>query len=274
MNYTYSIGKRPRDLVSYKAYLRDVFVDLTDVVVRDSGDIVISFPMVIGAGDKAILDQLVAGYGDYEKIDSPAEVKIREEWVKTGGNYRIEGLSMTGCTGGGAITVGSFSWAYPINILGLKLSVREVNNGDVVNGWVIPSGSIGITTTGVSTGQTIIGVSASGLEFLYVGYELVVIANGQSVRLGELIRVDKAAETITLVNAVPEGVDIAAGAGVSFRRCVARNVKLYADVGMTIGDLAVGTSYLPAGVDMVVEYKNNHTEGVTVDFDFNVEYFY
>jgi hypothetical protein len=267
MDFAYDIGKVPVDVAAFKGYLQDVLVDVQDVVVRD-GEIIVQFPGAIRDNDKSTLDEMIRSYGGYVRVDRATEVKIREEWIKTGGNYRVEGLRVEGCVGGGAVTVGTYSWPYSISVLGLKLGVRAGNDGDVINGWVIPGSAVGVLMETVGEGVGSVKVSASVFDYIYKGYELIV----GGVSMGEILGMDVGTGMVTTSGVVAGVAEIVAGAAVTFKRCVARNVRLFEGQMMAIGDLAVGTSYLPAGVNVVVEYKNNHSE--VVDFDFMIEYFY
>lgn len=265
MIYIFDINKKPASPQALLAYIKNILVNTEEVSVQ-GGTIQVRFPSSITSSDKAVLDALIKSYPDYEEISSGLshpEIKVIEERIKTQGNFRIEGLSVSSPPS--STQEQTFSWKYPINILGIKINSTTSTVNNVINGSICPTTPIGTTLEDSAQGFSQLTLSSSALQYINIGYTLRT-----SQSLGDVISISPSTNTVILDT--PLSTSIPANSPIFIERIVVKNMKLTENLQITIGDLSIGATYVPANTLLCVKYTNVHN--TPSDFTFFIEYFY
>lgn len=263
----YDIGKKPTSVDELALYLQSKLTIVQGVRFDDAANMIkVDFDSMITGTNRTFLDDLIQAYDGYEPIENVVQVRFKEEYIKTQGNFCIKGLTISSAPAN-STTSHTFSWPYAISLLATKIvSVPESNHGDVLHGMTAPSIPIGLTTSSHMEGDTTVNVSPTTVAFMNVGY----MAKFSSIDTIEVISVNKEANTITLVRPLAEPHP--EGTPVLFERHLAKDIVLMSGMQLTIGDSTVGGIPLPANTPVTIVYENKHNN--QVDFTVFVEYFY
>ncbi len=198
--------------------------------------------------------------------NNTTNVKIIEESVPTGGNFRCEGFKLTIPAGTTATKV--VSWPYIISVLQSFFAPNSSQDGDVLNVICGPNTIVGLLTSSISSGTTVIPVSLTVVQNAMVGYEFLL--NGTN--LGEIVAIDLNAYTVTLHTATPSSFNAGAYAGLQTTNIKNLVIGLGGGERYIIGASRSGSKRLPANMPVHVTYQNNGANDV--DFYFQVEYLY
>jgi len=266
MIYVYKINKKPRSLPDFVSYLQATLTNVQDAQYMDES-IYVYFPTNISGADKNTLDSLINAYTQYDNITTVKELKITEETIKTQGNFRIEGLFIT--TPANTTQTQTYSWNYPINVLGLKFHTPAANNGDIVNGCIAPTMPVAILATAAQIGDQYITISTPVASYIKNGFKLYTNPT-QPTTLGYILETDLINNRIKLE--APLTTSIAASTPLYVEIHVVKNLKLYEGMRFTIGDLSINATYVPQNTPIVLKYTNTHL--TANDFTFLIEYLY
>lgn len=259
-SYAYSINKKPADLAAFQAYLQNGSANVVGVRYDDvSATIKVDFPFTINQSDKAILDSIVAAYDGYEPV--VVEVKLKQEYIKTQGNYQIQGLTIN--TPANSTSTSNFSWRYPISIMATKVHVPNKCDGDIMDGKIALPIPIGVTTQPIAPGDTSLHVSPTVLQYMNIGYVLKVSDGVNTDVVNEVYEIDQQGAVISVCCPFTHG--FAPGAAVYFERTVVKNLVLYDGMHMTLGD-STGGIPLPPDIPITVTYQNKHDYDVSLTF--------
>lgn len=206
---------------------------------------------------------------------SKNEVQIQEELVSTQGIYRYQGHKYTipAGTNPGETTIINLEWDYPITLLNGHFDASLDQIGDVIDGWVVPNTPIGYVTGNVNVGDTVIPVSATVLQYMYIGYTVLIDDGVNSVELGECIGKDIINNTITVQNATtaafsppsPNPAYVKIIVKVVDQNYVAANDR-YEFAKKKVGGKTI------QNCKFQINYKNN--SGTQKDFSFGLEFMY
>jgi hypothetical protein len=201
---------------------------------------------------------------------SKSEVQIQEELVSTQGIYRYQGYKYTIPAGTvGDITVLNLEWDYPITLLNGHFDASLDQVGDVIDGWVVPNTPIGYTTAAVNIGDTLINVSSTVLQYIYIGYTVKITDGVNTVELGECIAKDIVNNTITVQTA--SSIAFSPGAYVQIIVKVVDQNYVATNDRYEFAKKKVGGKTLN-DCKFQINYKNN--TGLAKDFSFGLEFMY
>lgn len=192
----------------------------------------------------------------YDKIE-PTEVSIREENVKTGGNFRVQDICFE-CPANQK-TVYEFSFPVNISVLAFKMIVRPDMVGDKLNGIVSPNTLVGVLTTSVSIDENTFTVSESVISNVFIGMvvDLYDSINDISIDCGQILEIDKVNNTITTENKTTRDFNI--GDHIRIGICMVKNIefpKITNDFLYEVGTTKIGASYLAKGTKTKISYTN------------------
>lgn len=130
---------------------------------------------------------------------SETEMTVKEELVPTQGIHKTKGYEFNIPAGTpGDLTTFDLTWEHPITLLNGDLDVLTANIGDDVEGWVIPYTPVGAITAPVSVGDTVISVTNTVLQNVYIGFNVVLREVLVTTDLGICKDKDYANGTITV----------------------------------------------------------------------------
>lgn len=193
---------------------------------------------------------------------SDTVVKVQEETIATGGNFRFAQIDVQGLTGPQPY-VNTYTWKKPISVLDIHIVPSTENYGDRVNLSVLSPnvglgyGGIGFVAQDVNPGATSIYVTSTVMDNTYVGYDITLLGS-TAWHMGEVI--EKSGTTNQLVLEYPCGITVLANTVVKqevFISDVNHNT-LGPQQRFPIGEGKIGGSYVPKGSQVNVRYYNEN----------------
>lgn len=181
---------------------------------------------------------------------------------QTNGNYRREGKIMNVNAGPGVITIQTTTFPYNIGMLAFSLDIGTQNIGDQYEAIIMPRNQapLGILTTNIAQGQTIIPIQASTLNYLQIGFQLTLQSHttGFLEEEDEIISIDKINNTVTLHTGVTTGFN--QGDYISFlmKRC--KNIYINSVGHISLGNFLRASSF-PMTMQAQLRYTNNSNQG-------------
>lgn len=192
---------------------------------------------------------------------SDKHIKVQEESVATGGNFRFAQMFIDGPTGTQP-TESIYTWKKPISVLDIHIAPTNENLGDRVELSVLSPdvglgyGGIGVLASQANPGDTAIYVSSTVMENTMVGYDLTLLGT-TSCHLGEVI--EKSGVTNQLIMEYPVGVTMDAMTTVVRQEIfISDNNSNYLGPPQRypIGEGKIGASHVPAGSHVKAKYYN------------------
>lgn len=198
------------------------------------------------------------------EVTQVINVKIEQESIPTGGNYKSEGYSFEAAPN--TVTKYPVSWKIPITTNTVLVNTDESQIGDTLNAIVGPQTIIGVLTADHPIGTKIFSVNSTVTTNLVVGYEVIL----GSYNLGICTRIDKA--NYLIETEFVSSVAYTAGTYLKAQVRIIKNFILGRNGGLNLGTANVKGKYLPANTTTSVEYTNN--SNTTKVFSFNIEFLY
>ncbi|HEC72014.1 MAG: hypothetical protein ACTSW7_01170 [Candidatus Thorarchaeota archaeon] len=277
--YQYSISNdfpnQAVDTDRLEQEIRDsVIIIALDYVNTSGDDCDIWFKDALSAGDKTILDGIVASHSGLPLTPDPTEVIIQEEYgvKRTGGNFGSRSHNFDISSGvPGALTEHDFSFPIPIAIFSAQLIGKEILEGDEIEFQIAPDTPIGALVADVAVDAEVITVTQSAYDNLKVGFTVCLDDQTNHNNLGMVvekqvnnqIKVEKkttnafAASTPTYVlltvKMIPHG-------------------HLPSCSRLVLGESKIGGTYINANTTLRIMYRNS--DGQAKKFDFWLEYMY
>lgn len=180
---------------------------------------------------------------------------------QTNGNYRREGKIININPGQGVITSQITTFPYTIGMLAFCIQISQDNVGDKIEALIMPRGQapLGILTTNLSVGQTVIPIPVSTLAYFQVGYQLTLQSNttGFLEEEDEILSIDKIAGTVTLQTGITTAFN--QGSYISFlmKRC--KNVYLTTPGNIQMGNFLRAATF-PTIMQAQLRYTNNSNQ--------------
>jgi hypothetical protein len=199
----------------------------------------------INTGTISIVDEVSTGI-----------IKIKEENIPTGENFRAECFALAGATGPDVSSTRDFTWPYPITVLEIKLYVEDQNTGDQIALQVGPNTVIGAITSSVSAGATSITVSSTVLEYLMKGYNLSLTDGVNTDDCGRVVNINNTTSTVTFDVATTHAFSHTSPTYVRQTVRVIDDFTLGPKWLVSIGDSKIGGAYVPPNTIVRTIYTN------------------
>ena len=122
------------------------------------------------------------------------EVKIQREDISTGGNYNIQGYSMT--IAANTTEILPVSWKFPINVLSVHCQSNDLNIGDTLDAIIRPKTLVGVNTVELVQGASTVSVNSTVIENCKIGYDIYIADEA----LGRVTSIDAVNSTVTFEN--------------------------------------------------------------------------
>ena len=197
-------------------------------------------------------------------------VKIKEENTPTGGNFRAETVAFD--IPANSTVSQDFSWKCGINVLELNFYPRNEEVGNIIDIEFGPDTITGNITSDVAIGDTIINVSTTVIENVYVGYHLKLFDGVNTDDLGMVISVDKVNNTVTMDVAATKAFSAASPTYIQQTVYLTKQFEISNAWRYALGESKIGGNYIPANLTTRVRYQNNTINNVR--FVATLEYLY
>ena len=192
-------------------------------------------------------------------------VKIQEEYIETGGNYRLEGFKMT-CPAN-QVTTKVVTWKTQLSIISSQYVGKSEWEGCIVDAIVGPETIVGTITGNVASGIAIIPVSLTVIQNAVIGYEFLI----NSDLIGEICSIDSVNSTVTI--GTNTTTSYTSGALAKLQNRTIKNYEMSpTNLLYTLGVNTVGGSPLAPNTPVHVIFNN--TTNNEIIFRFQVEYLY
>ena len=202
---------------------------------------------------------------------SSNEVKIQQESVPTGGNFRAETFKIIAATGP-AMTVSQMSWPFNVSLLQASFTTDSTNQGDNVTVEIPSNLPIGAITQNVNQGDTVINVSSSVITNIMIGYCIILSDGTNTNDLGRIIAIDTVNNRVTMEVAAVNSFVVATPTVVGLTIRPVSNFQFGPPQTYNLGQSSLGASSIPANIPVVVKYQNNGSSQKTIIFAY--EYLY
>lgn len=207
----------------------------------------------------------------FESI-SESEVLIKEETVKTGGNFMCESHCLIAATGPGVTTYRDFIWPFPISVMSLSFVTDVDNSKDIVSCQVGPDTIIGGLVANCATGATGIYVSQTVVDNTMLGYHLNLFDGVNSDDLGRIISIDDQTNLIKVETGPSVSYSALTPTYVRMTVYTVNNYTIGKPGSYGIGKDKIGGSYVPENTIVRVNYLN--TKSYPVGCSVQIEYLY
>lgn len=191
-----------------------------------------------------------------EKLDFDVGIPIRQEYVKTGGNYRAESRKII--TQPNSISIAEFTWPMPINVAMVKFISSENMDGDIINSIIAPDSVIGVITQNTQIGDTTISVYPTVLQYLYIGYYVKLNDGIHENDMGMVLGIDEKNLTIKCEKSAQNA--FSAGTEVLMTIYNIVNFEIGPAGYYEFGSSHLTASYIPTGTKVRMSYMNNSSE--------------
>lgn len=179
-------------------------------------------------------------------------VKIKEESIVTGGNFKCETRKIT--ISANSTNHMDTSFKYPVSVYNFTFRTKDQNEGDLIEMHIAPNTLVGIFTTDTLIGNNILTVSNTAINVLMIGYHVSTIIEGNSIDLGTIININKNTNQITLSQNLAQ--DITNGLPILMTIKVIENYEIGPAGAYVIGEGKIGGFSIPANTLIRVVYTN------------------
>jgi len=203
------------------------------------------------------------------KVDENS-IKIREETILTGGNFRCTTKSID--IGPSEVVTEDFTWKIPISIFAISFATKDIHEGDSINVIIAPETTVGLLNSDVNIGETVLPVTDTVVNNVMLGYNITIDDGVNSEKLGEVIDIDTVNNTITVENATTNNYLAVTPTNINICVCMMKNYTIGPAWNYSIGESKIGGSYIDKGTIVRVKYTNNSTD--TKKLIVQIEYTY
>jgi len=182
-----------------------------------------------------------------------------KELSVTDGSYRVIPVSMDIDEGVGVVTTEIVNFPYPIGFIRAEIICRQENHDDLLSCYA-PKALIfgGKLTQEIVSGNSDIYVDALSLASVFRGYEIELVQGATVIDMGEVVSHDKENSKLTMSVAASQTITPTPEDPVYLRmtKIFCENLTLVSPVESEYGHEMDGSSIVPVGVSIVLEYKN------------------
>ena len=204
-----------------------------------------------------------------DKIE-PNIVKIKEDSIVTGGNFRCETKIINSDINTTSIT--NFSYKYPISVYAVYFVSTIDHEGDIIETNIAPDIPVGLITKNVNTNDTILDVSQTVIDNIMIGYDVKITNQINTDDLGKVIAIDKIKKQITTENFTSHNFTVNSSV-ILLTVKIVENYEIGPPTQHVIGDSKIGGMYVPADTIIQVKYQNKSLDKIK-KLVFKIEYMY
>lgn len=197
-------------------------------------------------------------------------VKVQEETIPTGGHFKALGRKMD--IAANETKTKDEVFPFDISAMAIEFTSDSSNQGDELQLVIGPDTIIGTVSNDVTSGDTVINVSQTVIDYVSIGYNINLFDGVNTSDLGRVTAVDKDNLTITAETAVDQSFSSVMPTYVRMSVYTIDDYTIGKPGRWTIGESKIGGSFIPAGTVVRIIYKNN--ENASKEFISQLEYLY
>jgi hypothetical protein len=165
------------------------------------------------------------------------------------------------------------SWDYPVSVFSISYSSTSDHTGDSLEMHIAPNTTIGAIVAPVTTGDTVLYVSPTVLQYINVGYYCNITDGTNYDDLGYVLAIDKTAGTITVKTPAVNGYSPLTPTYVQMTIKAIVNYTFGAPGKFGIGKTIIGSRYVPTGTIVRGVYTNaSATTSKSLTFNIEMKY--
>ena len=181
-------------------------------------------------------------------------VSIIEEVVPTGGYHKSVSYKID-CTPG--VSTHDYIFDYAISAFSISFNIIDDHRNDTLETIVAPNTIIGVITSDVSIGDTIINVSPTVIQHIKIGFYVNLDDSNINENLGIVTNIDTINSTITVKTASTTAFSASSPTYVKMSIKAIDNFTFGYPGNYVLGGTKIGGSYIPANTIIRIVYTNN-----------------
>ena len=194
-------------------------------------------------------------------------VQVKEEYIKTGGNYKTKGLNFELAP----LEFKTYDVSFPRNVTLLNFTIfsEDENYNDCMNVYAAPGKVIGVLTAPAVTSDTLLHIN--DVSLLDSGFLLGLQEGGNVHDCGEILTVNSGNNTVVVANAVVGSFN-AFSTFVNFTIHRIEDFIMPKKAIIQLGTSKIGGAAIPADIILRLTYENKGNVAKT--FTSYFEYLY
>lgn len=186
-------------------------------------------------------------------------VSIKEDKVDIGRNVYVKSIEITDVAAG---DTGTVDWIFPVvtSMYSFKFLFNTQNIGDTISIHANPDTTLGLITSSVSAGATVIGAPPALMLYGLPGFHINLTDGTNNDHLGIILSMDRVNNTVT-VQTPTEHAFSSTNTLVKMTIRVCDEMLIGGTGYLPFGEDVIGGSGLPAGTKARFIYKNNSVSG-------------
>lgn len=186
-------------------------------------------------------------------------VSIKEDKVDIGRNVYVKSIEIEDVAFG---DTGTAEYIFPLvtSMYSFKFLFHEQNIGDTISIYANPDTTMGLITSNLSVGATVIGAPPALMMYGWPGFHVNVTDGVNNDHLGIILSMDKVNNTIT-VQTPTEHSFSSTNTVIKMTIRVCDEMKIGGTGYLPFGEDVIGGSALPPTTKARFIYKNNSTSG-------------
>jgi len=181
------------------------------------------------------------------------ELPVLSDPTKNQGYYSVNTISFQ-CPANTTTTY-DYAFDYDVVLIGGSVLCEDVNQGDVLSVCLTPELVVGVITSPVSIGDTIINVNSTVIDYIFKGMEIVAGSEKYTIKNVDI-------QTSTLELAVPTTAAYNVMTYVRRNIYVLNQILLPSKRNLNFGTLNPSQTFIPAGYLFRYIYVNNKSTTV------------
>jgi len=197
-------------------------------------------------------------------------VEIGQESKLTGGNFAVESRELN--IPAYSEVIYDRAWPFPTNALSIFFNTTSSNRNDQLSLVISPDTAIGGITQAVTTTDTSFFMSAGGIPYIRPGYWVRLVDGTNSTEYLQIHSLNPITCEISVSGEIGYDFSPLTPTIVEMGIFMMKEMFLEGPYQYRIGDVTIGSSYLPENTIVRIQYKNNG--GLPKKFLGTAEYLY
>jgi hypothetical protein len=179
-------------------------------------------------------------------------ISITQELVATGSNYRWDACAFTAMPN--TLTTHTLTYPFPVTVLSATVQTAEENRGDFLSWYVSHNTVVGVVTSAVTAGTTVLPVSSTVVSMCFIGMKITLFDATHTDVMGFIVGISTENSTVTV--SVAPTHDFAAGSYIRISVVYLDNVEIGHPLQMDLGQAKITGTYVPANTLLTCVYDN------------------
>lgn len=199
-------------------------------------------------------------------------VRIQDETVPTGRNFKAETIHVNVTVGPDVITTLVKSWPYPISLENFSFATDTDHEGDFLTIELPSQLLIGAITQNVTASDTVINVTQDVIDNVAIGFSLILTDGTNTDDIGFITAIDDTNNQVTVTVGATNSFLAATPTTVLLTVYALKDYEIGPPARRIFGSDVIGTLHIPTGLAIKASYLNKSSSAKTLIFEY--EYMY